>query len=753
MFWYPFRDIGGVKNANLEAAVNLEVNGSQAKVGFCTTAAHAAATAMLKAGEKVILQEQVAIGPGKPFVKQVALPAGVKEEDLRAALVIGKRELVAYRPARVEKAPLPKPVVPPPAPEEIKTNEELYLAGLRIDQFHNPALEPEPYWEEALKRDPGDSRVNTALGIVALRRGKYVEAEQRLRKALERLTASYTTPKDGEAFYYLGVALKAQGKHDAAFEEFYKAIWSAAWQGQGYYSLAEIASLRGDMRGALELADRALNANALNTRALNLKAAVLRRLGRSTEAVRVAGAALKIDPLEVRSLAERWLGGKDPAVEKQLVAALKDHPDAGLEAAVECGNAGLWEDGTAVLTKMTGEKASPLVYYYLGYFAEKMGRAEQAKQYWRLAAQASPEYVFPFQHEAVAVLERAMAANPSDARAPYYLGNLLYDWQPEEAVKLWERSRAIDGSFAIVHRNLAAAYARQDQGLDKAVASLEKAVSLGGRYAIHFFELDQLYEAAGAAPGKRLAMLEKYHPTVVQRDDATAREIALKVNMGKYDEALELMRGRRFNVWEGGARFNVHDCWTDAHLLRGHARMKAGRLKEALADYQAALEFPENLQVARFRRGGRAPEGSYWVGVAYDALGESAKAREAWKEAAVELPRVGEDDVLPTTDRTVLLYYQAMALAKLGQTEQAAGLFGRLVKSGQSALAQGQKIDFFAKFGEQQTQRARIAQAHYIAGLGHLGLNQKAQAREAFSKALETGPDHLGAKGALGGME
>jgi tetratricopeptide (TPR) repeat protein len=206
-------------------------------------------------------------------------------------------------------------------------------------------------------------------------------------------------------------------------------------------------------------------------------------------------------------------------------------------------------------------------------------------------------------------------------------------------------------------------------------------------------------------------------------------------------------------VWEGGARFNVHDCWTDAHLLRGHARMKAGRLKEALADYQAALEFPENLQVARFRRGGRAPEGSYWVGVAYDALGESAKAREAWKEAAVELPRVGEDDVLPTTDRTVLLYYQAMALAKLGQTEQAAGLFGRLVKSGQSALAQGQKIDFFAKFGEQQTQRARIAQAHYIAGLGHLGLNQKAQAREAFSKALETGPDHLGAKGALGGME
>ena len=38
--WYPFRDIGGVKKANLEAAVNLEVAKGTAKVGFYTTAAH-----------------------------------------------------------------------------------------------------------------------------------------------------------------------------------------------------------------------------------------------------------------------------------------------------------------------------------------------------------------------------------------------------------------------------------------------------------------------------------------------------------------------------------------------------------------------------------------------------------------------------------------------------------------------------------------------------------------------------------------
>ncbi len=71
MNWYPFRDIGGVKKANLDAAVNLEVANGTAKVGFYTTSAHAAATVMLKAGTEILLQETVAINPGKPYIKQV----------------------------------------------------------------------------------------------------------------------------------------------------------------------------------------------------------------------------------------------------------------------------------------------------------------------------------------------------------------------------------------------------------------------------------------------------------------------------------------------------------------------------------------------------------------------------------------------------------------------------------------------------------------------------------------------------------
>ena len=72
-------------------------------------------------------------------------------------------------------------------------------------------MEPHPYYQEALRRDPDDYRANIALALLDLKRGLYAEAETRLRRAVARATKNYTRPKDSEALYYLGVALKAKG--------------------------------------------------------------------------------------------------------------------------------------------------------------------------------------------------------------------------------------------------------------------------------------------------------------------------------------------------------------------------------------------------------------------------------------------------------------------------------------------------------------------------------------------------------------
>jgi tetratricopeptide (TPR) repeat protein len=733
------------------------------------SSAYPKATVLLKAQDKILLNETVAINPAKPYLKNVSISAGLDEHDLRASISVEGKELIAYSPIRLKSEPLPEPVTAPEEPNQIKTNEELYLTGLRIEQFHNPSLDPDPYWEEALRRDPNDVRVNTALGINYLKRGRLEDAEKLLHRAIARLTANYTTPKDAEALYYLGVTLKAQSKFDEAFSTFYKATWNMAWRAASYYSLAEIATMRGDFDEALNFLNRSLEANALNIRALNLKAAVLRHTGHPKQALQLlASSSHKADPLDVRSMAEYWLASKNANAAKTIVSTMLEHPATAQETAAEYFNAGLWQDGMEVLLQMikaapdksrirkstllTG--VSPMIYYYLAYFSAKLGQQDKTSEYCRLAEKMPPDYVFPFQNEAIDVLEHAMTVNPVDARAPYYLGNLLFDWQPEKAVTLWEKSVSLDPTFPIAHRNLAIAYSHQKTGndLDKAIASLEKAVSLPNKYPIHFFELDELYEAAGSPVQKRLALLEQNSEIVTRRDDAQSRAIALKVVMGKYDEAIELLTGRQFEVWEGSS-LNVADFWTIAHILRGHKHFEAKQYKEALTDYRQADEIPDNLPSERIGGSGRRAEIAYWIGTAYEALGDQEKAKHFWNESSSAArpfsPRPGGTRPRPgfrgSFGGSAQQYYQSLSLRKLGGDEQAKAIFQQLIKAGTERLQEQTSIDFFASFGQQQLQRSRLADAHYIIGLGYLGLDEKEKAKKAFTETLEVNPAHLGA--------
>lgn len=757
IFWYPFRDIGGVKSANLDAAVNLEAaTNGHVKIGFCTTAAHRRAIVKLTLADKTLFEETVGISPSKPFVKALSVPESLDPHQLRASLISNGKELVYYTPVRLDPPKFPDPVTPPPAPKDISSLEELYLAGLRIEQFHHPSLEPEPYWEEALRRDPADTRVNTALGINYLKKARFADAERLFRKAIERLTARYTAPKEAEPLYYLGIALKAQGKLDEAFKVFYQATWSQAWRAPACYSLAEIASRRQDYAIALDLLDRSLEANAINVRALALKAAILRHLRRPKEALALLSwATQRTDPLDVRLLSERWLAG-DKKVERELTAALHQHPHTALEMAVEYGNAGLWQDGTQTLAHMIQtapdpNRVSPLAYYYLGHFAERLNQPSQALAYRQRATQVSPDYVFPFQWEAIHVLRRAIDIDPRDARAPYYLGNLLYDWQPEEAVRCWEQSVARDGSFPMAHRNLAVAYSRQrhTNRLSDAITHLEQAVALPAKYPLHFTELDELYAAAGTPPEKRLSLLEQNHAVVLRRDDALSREIGLKILAGQPDQAIQLMAGKQFSVWEGSS-IDVAEHWVNAHLTRAHQRRSARQFDLALQDYQTAKSVPDNLPSER-QAGGRSVEIAYWIGITHEAMGNHETARQTWQDLT-KTPesgsRRGLEDHL--SERQVQIYYQALARQKLGQTTEAQSSLRSLIQIAQKAREDStDRTDYFESFGERQTQRARNALAYYIEGLGHKGLGETAEARRCLQKTIELIPDHLGARTAL----
>lgn len=232
-------------------------------------------------------------------------------------------------------------------------------------------------------------------------------------------------------------------------------------------------------------------------------------------------------------------------------------------------------------------------------------------------------------------------------------------------------------------------------------------------------------------------MLEQNHDIVLKRDDALSREVGLKVFAAKYDEAIQLMTGRIFSVWEGGT-LDVADHWINAHLGRGRRELAARQFPAALADFQAAKSIPDNLPSDGRGSGGRESEVAYWMGVAYDGLGEKAKAEQLWQEAQSVSPggaRRGPRGGSP--DRQVGKYYQALANRALGRKAEADAALQSLLDAANRDLDPASAAE---------TGLARTALAHYVAGLSHLGLGKTEQARTEFELALRAVPDAPGAK-------
>jgi tetratricopeptide (TPR) repeat protein len=771
-YWYPFRGIDGAKNANTDAAVNLVLKDGKAQIGFYSTSDHPGARVSFTYKNQEIFGESADISPAKPYFKLVNYPVDADEHDLRASLSVDGKELVAYSPVKLQPEAMPAVVTPPAAPSEIKTNEELYLTGLRIEQFHAPGALPDPYWNEALKRDPADIRVNTAMGIDAIKAGKFAEAEKYLRTALQRATDKYTSPKDGEPYYYLGLALQSQGKNEDAFAQYFKSTWSAAWRGPGYFALAQIACGREDFDAALTYFQDSLAADARDTRALALESAIYRHKGMTAEAAAVALSIARIDPLDVDAMAEVSIAEHRPesAVFDMVVS---EFPALALEAAVDYMNAGLWSDATDVLNRQVPMlKNNALALYDLAYCANRMNQPDKTAEYLRAAAQAPTDYVFPFQREMIAVLKYAMAKNPTDSHAPYYLGNLLYDWQPDRAVSLWEKSVALGADFPVVYRNLALVQTRDGQARDLARTDLEKAAELGGS-AMVFNDLDKLYEEDGVSPDQRLAEIEQHEP-VINRDDVISRQINLDIFAGKYDQAIELLKGRFFRSWEGGQRYSLGDSWVNAHLLKGRAALAAKNYQDALADFNEAQNIPANLQEATGNIDSRRGEISYSLGCAYDALGDVDHAKGAWQTAAAGAAdqavafggrgagrggRGGRGGgfgrgpmgglAAGVSVNQAAPYYQALALEKLGQPDKARAIYHQLLMAATKSLGGDAGLDSPVKSGAALADRTTAADSHYLAGLGELGLNDHDKAIQQFKLALAAAPDHLAAKAAM----
>ncbi len=744
-YWYPLRGTGGAVAANLQAALNLQsLSDGKLKIAANTTSVRKNTKIVLTASNEILLEKIIDLSPSRPFSEIIEQNTEFVDTNLLLSLYDASGKLlIDYRPVQLDDTrPLPEPVKPPPPPFEIETVEELYLTGLRIKQFYNARTNAMDYFQEALRRDSLDTRCNTHVGLIYKEKGTYDIAAQHFRNALQRLTKDYTRPRNCEPFYHLGLILMKQGKWDAAYDTLYRAAWDYAFSSPAYLHLAQISIHRDDLDQALVELDRCLLNQATNVNALNLKASLFRRMGEKSKAHQVIQQVLAADPLNFWAYFELAMLDEIGGAEKDLRSLLRDDPESYLELAVGYFNAGLFEEAEKILQMAVSSgndrlETYPTLQYYLAYLKSRLGSKEEAIEHWQIAQASSIDYCFPYRLESVQMYQTAIANDSSASRAYYFLGNLLYDRQPAEAIKAWEQAVKFEPNLAMAHRNLGWGYNQQKYGLEKAITAYENAIAADPKQPRFYDELDRLYEENGSPLSRRYEILTDNHQVVAQHNRPLVREAKVAIAMGKYDQALDILTSYYFNRREGSD--DLRDHYVDACLLRGRKYLAEGNYEQALKDFQAADQYPENQSIGLDDKSQRRAQIFYLMGLAYEEMKEDRKSKEFFQKS-IEI-EVREPEY----------YYQkALAYRKLGLGAEADLLLKEMAGAADLLLNGTGDVDFFSKFGGSHYENKRKASGHYLEGLLQLASGNTTGAILQLKEALEKDPGHAWAQAVLG---
>ncbi len=744
MYFYPISHMDGIKNANTDFAINLETAGDSALIQVNATTECNNCIILLTDGSKTLFQKKIRLNPANPFSVKTGLNENVSPLDLKLVLRSETGgELISYQPQKIEKTPLPPPYRPPAEPEKIDDVNDLYLTGLRLEQFTNPSYNPEAYYEEALKRDPDNFLVNIQMGVRKLKGMNYSKAEKHFRAARDKVTGNYTRPKDCQPDFYLGLSLYRQGKYKEAYDELYNAAWNQPCASQAYFLLSLMDCQKHEYDKARKHAELSVLYDAANTESLQLQAMLLRHSGMKDKAKAKTTELLDLDPLNLFGLYENGLlNGK--AGMDLFVKTTRNEPDNYLEVAARYGRAGFYGDAVRILKDAVHSKEArlnsyPMIYFYLGYFLERSGDDKAALDNYKKGASLPTGYCFPYGNTSAMVLKTAAGHLPDAANIYYYLGNIYCDFQPDLAAEYWQKAIQLDDEKAIFHRNLAFVYGNALGKPDLAAKEIEKAIALNPDDPLYLTEADRLYESVGKDPAYRFKLLKDHPGTVYESEGSLKRYLILSNFFYQYDTVINILNKEHFHVAEG-AIDNPHTYWSDAYRMKGDALMKEGKPGEAIPLFRKILEFPRNLESIH---DGKAALAYYLLGTAYEKQNLPDSAGLYFQKMADYTPAGGWGEGAWPEVR----YYKGRALEKLGNHAEAMKIYQSLLQQGRNLSKYHSHSATYQNYVRaRRNNLKRKADVYYLQGLGYEGLGNHASAKTMFKKALEIKPDYLDAR-------
>ena len=690
-YWYPVKNIGETKCADKEMAINLERVENGAFIGVYSTSERHNCLVTLKDENGIVFEKNVdVISPKVTYTETVECElSGIAElivTDDEGNTVLSYKEYV-----RGNKECL-SPRLPAKAPKDIETVEELYLNGAHLVQYKHFAYRAEDYFMEGLRRDPLDVRCNKAMGDYHLTRGDFALAKEYYTKAITRLTIRNFNPYDTEPYYFRALCNFYLGNMKEAYDDAYNSVWSYPQRSQGYYLLAKIEALRGNVKAAVDFIDLSLETNSKNLFALYMRGLLIGDKG-----------------IEKKILA------KDPL----FFSGLETEKNAILFAN-EYMQFGLFKKAKEVLF---GVNDGAMKYYYLAYVSGLMGNEKDKKKYVALADVQSWQCEFPSKKESIAVLRDA--ATPM---ASYYLGCVLYNFERwADAASEWENT-VENTEFAPAYRNLALAYFDHLGKIGEARACLEKALTLAPDSDRIFYELTQMYTALNLSVEERVALFEKYSYLTNKRDDCTLNYSILATMMKDYDKAKSILAAHTFHTYEGGeGNLTAHHAWLQ-YLIATELYEK-GDYEAAYREFEAGLTFPKNY----------GEEKNYFVNDAplYYMMAACKSKLGCGEEAEKYLTLSDTTKGAPT----VHTYFQCLALRAAGNAEKADVLADALVNMGKNRVERAAVNDYYGvgapaypPFGYDIV-KAHVQQGEMLSAFGYLAKGDKESAKAACAKA------------------
>jgi len=762
-FWFPVKGIGGVKNVTIDGAVNVDRRGPEEMlVGFHSTRVLKDCTITLYKGREPVFQEKnVSLDPNTPWCKPIKVDADAKDQQFTAAIADKDGKVfLSYTPVGPDPHdPLPPKVANPKPPEEYKSAELAYLVGLRLDQFHNGLIDPEPYYRRALEIDPDYSRANVAMGVRLAKNGSYAAAKPYLEKAVARVTQNYTRALDAAPEYYLALVERGLGNLKRSEDLFWRCTWRGTNKKESFYEIARLAALRGDYLEAHDVIEFSALPLGMDEAKFHTFHAYLHRklkdfpnaIERHRKNWREYAAnnqkrAFVCDPLEYWGVCESAFADAGEPTSLAAAAALAAaEKNRGLKAQqlLECVSdywgIGAWDEVIALcdaaLAKAAAEKpyetegALPLKETLaacdsyknalFGYFkgAAQLKKGEDVRAALVAAAAMPTDYCFPNRLEEEEVLMMAAKAASDLANTWYYLGCVEWNHDRKDAALAdWKRCVEINPEHALALRCIGFGLSHPgtyftNTGVPSGVPSREayeyylKSLEADPGNFRTLDEAGKLAEKLDIPAAERLALMEKYRKTV-DKYDACILRLAYTYNaVGRYAEAHELLTTRRFHVWEGAD--GLLAPFVESCIGLGKEAMAKGDYKTALKFFGESTTYPENLQAGRPGDAGTEPKSRYFMAQCKKALGDTAGYKAELENSLKGWIHAGEMD-----------YWRVKALRELGRDAECAPLIAELKTAiKELETPQPEIINAYAKFAGDNSAMERAAKAREKAGV------------------------------------